>query len=254
MIEMEINKVLAQMRAISSEARVTAPVANETGGLKFGDVLKQAISSVNEQQQAAGTLVKQFETGTGDASVAEVMISTFVFALVIAGVMAVFIGTVRSMYATSGAIDVNSRSRFVQERLLFDLRSVVSISPLGTPEAAPVAGAVFRTFTASVLEYGTGFNAPPVTITYKFEDGAIIRIDSADTSHPNGVPVLSGLSDAWFQFYDRKVTTSDAITTDCLSATAIRVSFIPKGRSQLVPGFDDPSSSALVQLRYPSFK
>ena len=75
MIEMEINKVLAQMRAISSEARVTAPVANETGGLKFGDVLKQAISSVNEQQQAAGTLVKQFETGTGDASVAEVMIS-----------------------------------------------------------------------------------------------------------------------------------------------------------------------------------
>jgi flagellar hook-basal body complex protein FliE len=74
MIEMEISKVLAQMRTLGAEVRGAKP-ATEAAGLKFGDVLQQAIAAVNQQQGEAGTLVRQFESGTGDASVAEVMIS-----------------------------------------------------------------------------------------------------------------------------------------------------------------------------------
>lgn len=74
MIDMEISKVLAQMRTLSAEVRGPQSQPDVTGA-KFGDVLAQAISSVNQQQTEAGNLVRQFESGTGDASVAEVMIS-----------------------------------------------------------------------------------------------------------------------------------------------------------------------------------
>jgi flagellar hook-basal body complex protein FliE len=74
MIDMEISKVLAQMRTLAAEVR-GPQAANEASGQKFGDVLQQAISAVNQQQGEAGTLVRQFESGTGDASVAEVMIA-----------------------------------------------------------------------------------------------------------------------------------------------------------------------------------
>jgi flagellar hook-basal body complex protein FliE len=74
MIEMEISKVLAQMRSLSAEVRGTQ-AATEASGQKFGDVLAQAISTVNQQQGEAQNLVTKFESGTGDASVAEVMIS-----------------------------------------------------------------------------------------------------------------------------------------------------------------------------------
>jgi flagellar hook-basal body complex protein FliE len=78
MIEMEISKVLAQMRTLAADAQGLRPSNEFNGpntGQKFGDVLQQAIASVNEQQAAAGNLVQQFESGSGDASVAEVMIS-----------------------------------------------------------------------------------------------------------------------------------------------------------------------------------
>jgi flagellar hook-basal body complex protein FliE len=77
MIEMEINKVLGQMRALS--AQIQAPglpaQAQGPGGANFGDMLRQSIDSVNEQQAAAQTLASRFETGAADVSVAEVMIS-----------------------------------------------------------------------------------------------------------------------------------------------------------------------------------
>jgi flagellar hook-basal body complex protein FliE len=75
MVEMEINKVLAQMRALSAEIqRPTQPVADATP-VKFGDVLRQAVNEVDRQQVVAGDLVTKFETGAADVSVAEVMIA-----------------------------------------------------------------------------------------------------------------------------------------------------------------------------------
>jgi flagellar hook-basal body complex protein FliE len=74
MIEMEINKVLSQMRALSGEIR-GAPQVQETGPSGFGEMLRQSIEKVNEQQAVAGDLVQRFESGATDVSVAEVMIS-----------------------------------------------------------------------------------------------------------------------------------------------------------------------------------
>ncbi len=76
MIEVEINKVLSQMRALSSELtpQPQAP-SMSANGVNFGDVLRQSIDSVSAQQSAAQTLVTRFEAGAPDVSVAEVMVA-----------------------------------------------------------------------------------------------------------------------------------------------------------------------------------
>lgn len=79
-MSMEINKVVEQMRALNTNLRPPIemnPVETSQGvtGPGFGDVLKQAIEKVSEQQSAAGTLVKGFQTGSTDTSIAEVMVS-----------------------------------------------------------------------------------------------------------------------------------------------------------------------------------
>ncbi|MCC5793141.1 MAG: flagellar hook-basal body complex protein FliE [Chromatiales bacterium] len=74
MSDMEINKVLSQMRALSSQV---APVSRppEPGAPEFGKLMQSAISQVNQQQMQANKLMTGFETGTGDASLAEVMVA-----------------------------------------------------------------------------------------------------------------------------------------------------------------------------------
>ena len=79
-MSMEINRVVEQMRALNANLRQPIEInSGEAGqgvtGPGFGDVLKQAIEKVNAQQSAAGTLVKDFQTGSTDTSIAEVMVS-----------------------------------------------------------------------------------------------------------------------------------------------------------------------------------
>jgi flagellar hook-basal body complex protein FliE len=74
MIEVEINKVLSQMRSLSSEIQ-GQPQGQAPSPVNFGDLLRQSIESVNEQQSVATDLVTKFESGARDVSVAEVMIS-----------------------------------------------------------------------------------------------------------------------------------------------------------------------------------
>ena len=75
MVEMEINKVLSQMRALSSEIHGQPQIQPGSPQVNFGDVLRQSIEAVNDQQTAANTLTSKFESGDTDVSVAEVMIS-----------------------------------------------------------------------------------------------------------------------------------------------------------------------------------
>ena len=76
MIEMEINKVLSQMRVLSGELQPQAPArAQGSSSVNFGDLLRQSIEKVNEQQSVAQDMLTQFESGAADVSVAEVMIS-----------------------------------------------------------------------------------------------------------------------------------------------------------------------------------
>lgn len=74
MSQIEINKVLTQMRTLQAglqDPAHAAPVA----GPSFGQVMQQAISQVNDQQQVAQTMITNFQNGTGTSSVADVMIS-----------------------------------------------------------------------------------------------------------------------------------------------------------------------------------
>ena len=73
---MNVDQVLAQMRLMTAQAKAggqTQEPSAEQGS--FVDVLKQSIESVNRTQQNATTMAKAFETGEGDASLAEIMVA-----------------------------------------------------------------------------------------------------------------------------------------------------------------------------------
>ena len=73
---MNVDQVLAQMRLMTAQAKAGGQAQEpspEQGS--FVDVLKQSIESVNQTQQHATTMARAFETGEGDASLAEVMIA-----------------------------------------------------------------------------------------------------------------------------------------------------------------------------------
>ncbi len=74
MSDMNVNQVLAQMRAMSIEAG-SKPQATDTSG-DFAAMLKQSIDAVNNTQQTANGLAKSFEMGQSDVSLAEVMIAS----------------------------------------------------------------------------------------------------------------------------------------------------------------------------------
>ena len=197
----------------------------------------------------------------------EVIMAMTVFGLVIAGVMSVFIGTIKSMHASSDAIDVNSRSRFVQERLLYDLRAIRAVTAIDgeVDNSEIIAGDTtqgFTTFTATVDDYNGKNDAK---ITYSIIDDpsgkplkVLQRWDKDKDTRKN---VLINLKGGCFTFYKRD--SSGALTqigsapiseTTAKTTTAIRFAFLPKDRGPLIPGKDDPSCSAVVQLRFPSYQ
>ncbi len=74
-MNMEINRVVEQMRALSTSMQQPVQPERNVDGPGFSNVLKEAIDKVAEQQSTAGALVKDFQTGQTDTSVAEVMVS-----------------------------------------------------------------------------------------------------------------------------------------------------------------------------------
>ena len=73
---MGVDQVLAQMRIMSAQVKAggqaeTSPSQQES----FVDMLKQSIDSVNQTQQNASAMAKAFETGEGNASLAEIMVA-----------------------------------------------------------------------------------------------------------------------------------------------------------------------------------
>ncbi len=73
MSDIDINRVLAQMKTMSIEAGNNVKEVDRT--TDFSALLKQSINKVNETQQHAGTLKKAFEMGDPDTSLSEVMVS-----------------------------------------------------------------------------------------------------------------------------------------------------------------------------------
>jgi flagellar hook-basal body complex protein FliE len=88
MSQMEIDRVLAQIRSYSSKG-LGGPEANGIGGLggaggangvqqsgasQFANLLKQGIDSVNQTQQSASNLATAFEKGTPGVELPQVML------------------------------------------------------------------------------------------------------------------------------------------------------------------------------------
>jgi flagellar hook-basal body complex protein FliE len=72
---MNIDQVLAQMRAMSAQAANRSEETPRSGGADFGALLKQSIDQVNEIQQEASAMREAFEKGEGDMDLAQVMIA-----------------------------------------------------------------------------------------------------------------------------------------------------------------------------------
>lgn len=73
MNEISTEQLLSQIRALGRELQ--APAAESAGAPAFADLLRSSLDAVNEAQQHSAALKVGFETGEGDATLAEVMIA-----------------------------------------------------------------------------------------------------------------------------------------------------------------------------------
>lgn len=73
----EINNVLAQMRAISAQAKAPAEAAagDAAGGADFNALLKQSLDTVNATSREAKDMTAAFEKGDPNVELAQVMIA-----------------------------------------------------------------------------------------------------------------------------------------------------------------------------------
>ena len=77
MNEISPQQLLNQIRALNNELNAARPSSDaQAASGDFGKMFKTAIDSVNETQQQASKLSSAFVSGTGEASLAEVMIAT----------------------------------------------------------------------------------------------------------------------------------------------------------------------------------
>lgn len=77
MSQVEINTVLAQMRAMAAAAGVEQPNADAQGtpGVDFGQFMKESLAEVNDAQSRAKELAAAFETGQEGVELPELMVA-----------------------------------------------------------------------------------------------------------------------------------------------------------------------------------
>jgi flagellar hook-basal body complex protein FliE len=70
------EQILSQIRALNAELQST-PVnaATEVKSTGFSQLLQNSLASVSKTQETAQTMAVGYETGTGDASLVEVMVA-----------------------------------------------------------------------------------------------------------------------------------------------------------------------------------
>jgi flagellar hook-basal body complex protein FliE len=70
------QQILSQIRALNAELTSTpANAATEVKGPGFSELLQNSLASVSRTQATAQNLAVGYETGTGDASLIEVMVA-----------------------------------------------------------------------------------------------------------------------------------------------------------------------------------
>ena len=170
----------------------------------------------------------------------EILVSMTILTLAVGAILSVFLSVNRSMHGLSDSIDLNARTRIVQDRILLDVRgikTVASVSP--------------QTFTATYVDFADPDDTG-VTITSAIADGKLTR--SVAGAAPS--VVMSGLvteptAGAYSQFLF--TNRSGVGTSSATEVRAIRFALVPQAtarqRARLVSGRNDPFASALIQLR-----
>ncbi len=77
MSQMEIDRVLAQIRSISTQTRTGAAAASDTqqtGASDFAAMLKKGIDQVNQTEQSATVLADKFDRGVPGVELPQVML------------------------------------------------------------------------------------------------------------------------------------------------------------------------------------
>lgn len=76
MSDMQIQQVLAQMRALSARAgEGPAAASSAAQGAEFATLLKQSLDQVNAAQQHSGELTTRFVAGDAQVSLPDVMVA-----------------------------------------------------------------------------------------------------------------------------------------------------------------------------------
>ena len=75
MNEISPEQLLSQIRSMGRELQTTGQTESANAS-NFGDMLKTSLNAVNEAQQHASSMQIGFQNGTGDATLAEVMIAS----------------------------------------------------------------------------------------------------------------------------------------------------------------------------------
>ncbi len=75
MSEINTDDLLSQMRVMAAQAQ-GGTAAEQTEDTDFGGLLKQSIDQVNEIQRQSRSAKEEFQAGTSDMSLAEVMLAS----------------------------------------------------------------------------------------------------------------------------------------------------------------------------------
>lgn len=78
MSDMNIDKVLMQMRVLAAQAKGVnaAPEMSPQGGVNFSELLGNSIKSVNETQKVSGDLNTRFELGDQGVSMVDIAVAS----------------------------------------------------------------------------------------------------------------------------------------------------------------------------------
>ncbi len=77
MSQMEIDRVLAQIRSVATQTRIGTSPASETqqtGPSEFATMLKKGIDQVNQTEQSATALADKFDRGVPGVELPQVML------------------------------------------------------------------------------------------------------------------------------------------------------------------------------------
>ena len=76
MSQIEINQVLAQIRALSGQTQASpaAGAAQPAGGSEFAKLLRQGVEQVNQSEQRSSEISAAFERGTPGIELPQVML------------------------------------------------------------------------------------------------------------------------------------------------------------------------------------